>query len=136
MSRVAPAPRAMLISVWLLLMAACPGCSHAPEPRAVVSDAAQVGLASYYARKFEGRRTASGEAYCGDELTAAHRTLPFGTRVRVTHVASGRSVECRVNDRGPHRKGRIIDLSHRAAVALGIVQQGVARVRLEVLASR
>ena len=123
----------MLISVWLLLMAACPGCSHSPEPSAVVPDNAQSGIASYYGRKFEGRRTANGERYRGDGFTAAHRSLPFGSRIRITHVASGRSVECRVNDRGPFRKGRIVDLSHRAAEALGILSTGLARVRLEVL---
>ncbi len=94
----------------------------------------EVGVASYYAAKFEGRRTASGERYRGGELTAAHRTLPFGTRVRVTHLASGRSVEVVINDRGPHKKGRIVDLSRRAAEAIGLLRAGVARVRLEVLA--
>jgi rare lipoprotein A len=123
----------MLISVWLLLMASCPGCSHAPRPLAVVPGSAQSGIASFYGHEFEGRRTANGERYHGEEFTAAHRTLPFGTRIRITHVKSGRSVECRVNDRGPHRKGRIVDLSHRAAEALGILRDGLARVTLEVL---
>jgi rare lipoprotein A len=131
-----PSRPPVLISVWLLLMAACTGCSHAPGPAAVVPDSAQSGVASYYASKFEGRRTANGERYTGDEYTAAHKTLPFGTRIRVTHLKSGRTVECRVNDRGPHKKGRIVDLSRRAAEALGIMADGLAKVRLEVLEAR
>ena len=86
-------------------------------------------------REFEGRRTASGERYDGEELTAAHRTLPFGTRVRVVNLANDRAVEVVINDRGPHKKGRIVDLSHRAAELIGLLRVGVARVRLEVIAS-
>jgi rare lipoprotein A len=125
----------VLISLWLLLMAACPGCSHAPHPDAVVPGSAQSGIASFYGSDFEGRRTANGERYRGAEFTAAHKTLPFGTRIRITHVRTGRTVEVRVNDRGPHRKGRIVDLSHRAAEALGILRDGLAKVTLEVLAA-
>ena len=91
------------------------------------------GRASYYGNEFEGRRTASGDRYDGDALTAAHRTLPFGTRVRVTNLDNGRSVEVVINDRGPHRKGRVIDLSHRAAEELGMVRAGTARVAVEVV---
>jgi rare lipoprotein A len=100
----------------------------------VPSAGEEVGIASYYASKFEGRRTASGERYRAKELTAAHRTLPFGAVVRVTHLASGRSVEVRINDRGPFKKGRIVDLSRRAAEAIDLIRAGLARVRLEVLA--
>ena len=131
-----PSRPPVLISVWLMLMAACTGCSHAPGPGSVVPDSAQSGVASYYASKFEGRRTANGERYTSAEYTAAHRTLPFGTRIRVTHLRSGRTVECRVNDRGPFKKGRIVDLSRRAAEALGIVSDGLAKVRVEVLEPR
>ena len=92
-----------------------------------------MGLASHYARRFEGRRTASGEPYDERELTGAHRTLPFGTRVRVTNLSNHRSVVVRINDRGPFRKGRIIDLSRRAARDLGFLREGMARVRLEAL---
>ncbi len=88
------------------------------------------GLASYYRY---GSRTASGEKFDAGELTAAHRTLPFGTRVRVTNVATGRSVTVRVNDRGPFVNGRVIDVSHAAAESLGMVQQGVTKVKLDVL---
>ena len=88
------------------------------------------GLASYYRH---GSRTASGEKFNAGELTAAHRTLPFGTRVRVTNVATGRSVTVRVNDRGPFINGRVIDVSHAAAKSLGMVQRGVTKVKLDVL---
>jgi rare lipoprotein A len=94
----------------------------------------QRGMASYYGSEFEGRRTASGDRYRGAQLTAAHRTLPFGTRVRVTNLANGKSVEVVINDRGPHVKGRIVDLSKRAAREIDMVRAGLARVRLEVLA--
>jgi rare lipoprotein A len=90
-----------------------------------------VGVASYYGHRFQGRRTASGERYDVHALTCAHRTAPFGARLRVTDVASGRSVVVRVNDRGPFARGRIVDLSLAAARALGIVRRGVARVRVE-----
>ncbi len=96
-------------------------------------DGAQIGLASYYATKFEGRRTASGDVYRRDAMTAAHRSLPFGTRVRVTRVTTGKSVELVINDRGPFIKGRIVDVSRRAAEQLDLVRVGLARVRLDVL---
>jgi rare lipoprotein A len=87
-------------------------------------------LASFYAH---GRRTASGEKFDASDLTAAHRTLPFGTRVRVTNVATGQSVTVRVNDRGPYVRGRAIDVSSSAAQVLGITRQGVAKVKLDVV---
>jgi rare lipoprotein A len=93
----------------------------------------QEGVASWYGKKFHGRRTASGERYDMHELTAAHRTLPFGTRVRVTNLDNGRKVVVRINDRGPFIKGRVIDLSYAAARQVGMVNAGVARVRLEVV---
>lgn len=88
----------------------------------------QKGNASYYARKFEGRRTASGERYRRKLLTAAHRTLPFNTRVKVTNPKNGRWVIVRINDRGPFHKKRIIDVSERAARHLGIYGHGHSRV--------
>ena len=92
----------------------------------------QVGMASYYGREHDGRRTASGEVFDMNGMTAAHRTLPFGTRVRVTNLANGREVTVRINDRGPFHRGRILDLSYGAARKLGIVGRGVARVRVAV----
>jgi rare lipoprotein A len=93
----------------------------------------EVGVASYYASRFEGRRTASGERYDPDELTAAHRTLAFGTRVRVTRLDDGRDVVVRINDRGPFVEGRVIDLSYAAAKQIDLLQAGVAEVQLDVL---
>jgi rare lipoprotein A len=98
----------------------------------VVGDT-QVGIASYYGGKFHGRKTANGERFDMNALTAAHKTLPLGTKVRVTHVKTGRSVVVRINDRGPFVKGRVIDLSRRAARELGMIQRGVAKVRVEVI---
>ena len=88
------------------------------------------GLASFYT---EGTRTANGEKFDTHQLTAAHPTLPFGTKLRVTNVASGRSVTVLVNDRGPYVPGRVVDVSYSAANALGMVGQGVAKVKLDVV---
>jgi rare lipoprotein A len=88
------------------------------------------GIASYYGNKFAGRRTASGETYRPGAYTAAHRTLPFGTRIVVTHAGNGRQVTVRVNDRGPFVRGRVIDLSYAAAQKIGLQQTGTARVTL------
>lgn len=94
---------------------------------------ANLGNASWYGAVLEGHRTASGETFRKDELTAAHRTLPFGTLVRVVDVKSGKSVVVRINDRGVLFPDRIIDLSSGAAEGLGILRAGVAKVRLEIL---
>ena len=93
----------------------------------------QVGVASWYGPKFHGRKTASGEIFDMHALTAAHRTLPFGTLVRVTYLKTGKSVVVRINDRGPWKRGRIIDLSYAAARKIGLVRDGTGRVRLEVV---
>jgi rare lipoprotein A len=90
------------------------------------------GVASYYADSFHGSKTASGEKYNKRADTAAHRTLAFGTRVKVTNLENGKSVWVRINDRGPHVEGRIIDLSRSAARKLGIKQSGTAKVRIEI----
>lgn len=89
-----------------------------------------VGLASYYGAGLHGRPTANGERFDKEQLTAAHRTLPFGTCVEVTSMANGRSVRVRINDRGPYAGGRIIDLSEAAARELNMIASGVTRVRL------
>lgn len=93
----------------------------------------QIGYASWYGREYHGRLTASGERFNMRRISAAHPTLPFGTRVRVTNLENGRSVVLRVNDRGPFKKRRIIDLSWGAARRLGMVEQGVVRVGLQIL---
>lgn len=125
----------------LLVLAAA--CAHAPptstpesspaareEPRAEGSEA-EIGLASYYGRAFHGRRTASGARYDMHALTCAHPSAPFGTRLRITEVESGRSVDVTVTDRGPFAPGRVVDLSLAAARKLGIIARGLARVRVE-----
>ena len=93
----------------------------------------QVGSASWYGREYHGRPTASGERYNMRDATAAHQTLPFGTRVKVTNLETGRAVVVRINDRGPFLKGRIIDLSWGAARRLGMVEEGVVTVGLQLL---
>ena len=91
------------------------------------------GIASFYGYDFSGNKTASGERFNPEAMTAAHRTLPFGTRVRVTNPRNGRSVIVRINDRGPFIRGRVIDLSYGAARVLGIIRRGIAPVRIQVL---
>jgi len=91
------------------------------------------GIASWYGPGFHGRKTANGEIYNMYEMTAAHKTLPFGTRVKVIDLETGRSVIVRINDRGPFVEGRVIDLSYAAARALGMEKKGTARVALQIL---
>tara|TARA_B100000678_G_scaffold52548_1_gene41962 strand:- start:136 stop:720 length:585 start_codon:yes stop_codon:yes gene_type:complete len=91
------------------------------------------GVASYYAARFHGRRTASGERFDMNAMTAAHKTLPFGTKVRVTNPSTGKSVVVRINDRGPFTRGREIDLSHRAASEIGLIARGHATVELALI---
>ncbi|UCF70002.1 MAG: septal ring lytic transglycosylase RlpA family protein [candidate division WOR-3 bacterium] len=91
------------------------------------------GLASYYGAEFHGRKTASGETFDQHDLTCAHRHLPFGTRVKVTNLKNSKSVVVRVNDRGPWVRGRVIDLSYAAAKKIGMVSDGVVKVKVEVV---
>jgi len=106
--------------------------SKAPPPSRS-SRASQTGLASWYGPRFHGRLTANGEVYNQFGMTAAHKTLPFGARVRVTNLKTGQSIQVRINDRGPHARGRIIDLSYAAARRVGVYKRGVASVQIEVL---
>ena len=99
----------------------------------VANKATYSGKASWYGPGFHGRRTANGEVFNSNDLTAAHRSLPFGTKVRVTNINNGRSVVVRINDRGPFSGGRIIDLSAGAARSINMINSGVAPVRVEVL---
>jgi rare lipoprotein A len=106
---------------------------HTPsgfDRSATETQVASHGLASFYT---EGAKTASGERFDPHELTAAHPTLPFGTKLRVTNVATGRSVTVRVNDRGPFVHGRVVDVSYAAAETIGLVGKGVAEVQLDVV---
>jgi rare lipoprotein A len=128
--------------VLVILALATVGCASArrstvadgvggPEPGTRIE-----GLASWYGQQHQGLKTASGETFDKNKLTAAHRTLPFGTRLRVTNVENGKSVVVRVNDRGPHVAGRVLDVSYGAAQALGMTGAGVARVEMIVLRGR
>ena len=100
---------------------------------AVAFGQVQTGKASFYADKFEGVQTASGEKYKRKKLTGAHKTLPFGTKVRITNLQNNKTVEIVINDRGPYVDGRIVDVSKAAAEKLGFINQGIAEVRLEVI---
>ena len=121
-----------------LAVAACGGPKQPDErgkkPRRVaVAPGVQMGKASWYGGKWHGGPTASGETYNKRSMTAAHRSLPFGTRVRVTNLRNGKSVVVRINNRGPYIKGRIIDLSEAAAEQLGMIKAGVVPVKVERL---
>jgi len=117
----------------LLTLALATGCASTGGRLSPPGVAPEIGEASYYSSEHQGRRTASGERYDDDKLTAAHRTLPFGTRVRVTNLENGRSAVVRITDRGPSRHGRVIDVSKRTARDLGFLTEGTAKVRLDVL---
>lgn len=119
---------AMTLGATVGLAPQAPQAKERPAPGEAIE-----GRASWYGGKFHGRRTANGERFDMDDLTAAHRTLPFGTKVRVTNARNGRSVVVRINDRGPFIGGRVIDLSRGAADAIGMVRTGVAPVRIERL---
>ena len=108
------------------------GCASKTKPHNYTAYA-EVGHASYYGAQWHGRTTANGERMNIHAMTAAHKTLPFHTRVRVTMLSTGKSVVVRINDRGPFIKGRIIDLSDEAAKRIGLLGKGVAKVRIEVL---
>jgi rare lipoprotein A len=122
-----------------LLLAAChrktavrtPAAPPAPINHTIVEN--EEGVASWYGHPFHGRPAANGEIYDMEKMTAAHRTLPFDTWVRVHDLDNGQTVDVRINDRGPFVDGRIIDISHAAARAIGIIGPGTARVRLEIL---
>ncbi|WP_319783733.1 septal ring lytic transglycosylase RlpA family protein [Oceanisphaera sp. IT1-181] len=122
---------------WLLLplTLVLQSCGSAPPPpvSGPVVVSAQQGKASYYGTRHHGRKTASGERFNKNALTAAHRTLPFGSLVRVTNLNNHKSIVVRINDRGPYAKGRIIDLSEQAARELNMIRAGVAQVRVEQL---
>ncbi|MFP4228337.1 MAG: septal ring lytic transglycosylase RlpA family protein [Salinivenus sp.] len=119
----------------LLVLVAIACISCAATGRSAEDSVYQRGEASYYADKFEGRPTASGEPYDPEALTAAHRRLPFGTRVRVTRtdVPDAPSIVVEINDRGPFARGRIIDLSEEGARSLNMIEDGVAAVRVEIV---
>ena len=127
--------RLILTSAALLLALNCggnPGVSL-PPPLAAQVGYAETGVASWYGHPYHGRKTSNGETYDMEQLTAAHLKFPFNTVVRVTNLANSLSVEVRINDRGPFSKDRILDLSHAAARQIGMIGEGTAMVRLEVV---
>jgi rare lipoprotein A len=117
----------------LALLAGCSTTSYDSDSEVSGRGYRAEGTASYYGKAHHGKRTASGERFNQNALTAAHRTLAFGTRVKVTNLDNGRSVVVRINDRGPFGRGRIIDVSKAAAEQLNMLRSGTARVRLEGL---
>ncbi|HET9253294.1 MAG TPA: septal ring lytic transglycosylase RlpA family protein [Candidatus Eisenbacteria bacterium] len=129
-----PSLSTALLLLGFLLGGGCAARSAGPKPHdydTAGDEFVEEGIAAYYATAFHGRRTASGSVYDERDLTAAHRTLPFGTRVRVTHLENRKEVVVTINDRGPFTKGRVIDLSREAAKRLDLIRDGIARVRLE-----
>jgi rare lipoprotein A len=129
---IEPAASAAVIEI--VPLAAVPVAAEVTLPSAPQETVLGRGSASYYAARFNGRRTASGEAFDNSDMTAAHRSLPFGSRVRVTNTANGRSVVVRINDRGPFTRGRLIDVSRAAAGELGLVARGHGDVELALIA--
>ncbi|MDH1007750.1 septal ring lytic transglycosylase RlpA family protein [Pseudomonas nicosulfuronedens] len=125
--------RPMALVGCLALLAGCSTTSYDSDSEVSGRGYRAEGTASYYGKAHHGKRTASGERFNQNALTAAHRTLAFGTRVRVTNLDNGRSVVVRINDRGPFGRGRIIDVSKAAAEQLNMLRSGTARVRLEGL---
>ena len=125
----------LLLSVTVICLAACSLPLSRIPPPIIAPRASQTGIASWYGPGFHGKTTASGVIYNQNELTAAHQTLPLGTRVLVTNLDNGRSIEVLINDRGPFAKGRIIDLSYAAAETLGMIGPGTIPVRIEVVTS-
>lgn len=127
--------RVPLVAVFagLALLAGCARVVPTGPSAPSVAGGEEVGMASWYGSAHQGRRTASGEVFDMNQLTAAHRTLPFGTRVLVTNRDTSQSAEVRINDRGPFVKGRILDVSYAAARLLGAVGPGTIPVRVRVL---
>lgn len=115
----------LLPVLFLVFMYGCAGSKFTEE-----------GKASYYSNKLAGRKMANGEKYNPKKLTAAHKTLPFGTRIKVTNLETKKSVKVKITDRGPYSAGRILDLSYSAADKLNIVKAGVAPVKLKVLKTK
>ena len=130
---ISPLVKIRVQALAILLVLGLYSCKTASSParKGNARVSTETGMASFYANKHNGNKTANGERYQSTKLTAAHQTLPFGTMVKVTNLSNGKSVEVRINDRGPYAKGRIIDLSRSAAKKIGMIDAGVAKVKLE-----
>ena len=126
---------AVLIPLLLTVSAAAQNVEITSDPVVDIDEETEIGggMASYYGDELAGNRTASGERFNPAQLTAAHRSLPFGSMVRVTNTSNGDSVIVRINDRGPFSHGRVIDVSHAAAREIGMHRSGTARVKLALL---
>ncbi len=121
-----------VILVFVLFLHGCARLTR-QEPRPELSGYKATGMASYYAMKFQHRKTASGELLNNNSMTAAHKTLPFGTEVKVTNPINGKSVTVKINDRGPFVKGRIIDLTRAAFSQIANLDKGVTKVEIRVV---
>ena len=133
-------PSTLLLCASLLALATMPGCARKKAPRGsamlrVKLGYEEQGIASWYGRPYHGRATASGEIYDMEQLTAAHPRLPFGVTTRVFNLGNGKSVDVKINDRGPFVAGRIVDLSRAAARQIDLITPGITRVRLKVIAA-
>jgi rare lipoprotein A len=122
--------RYLFFAVALLLLA---GCASQDDSTIDPHGYDETGIASFYGSAHQGKRTASGERFDQHDLTAAHRRLPFGTRVKITNLSNDRSVVVRINDRGPHTRNRLVDVSRAAAEQLGMIGNGTAKVRIQDL---
>jgi rare lipoprotein A len=122
--------RYLFFAVALLLLA---GCASQDDSTIDPHGYDETGVASFYGSAHQGKRTASGERFDQHDLTAAHRRLPFGTRVKITNLSNDRSVVVRINDRGPHTRYRLVDVSRAAAEQLGMIGNGTAKVRIQDL---
>ncbi len=123
-----------LLLFFLFILISCGGGNrNIYPPKNTLQEYRLTGYASWYGPKFNGRRTASGEIFDMNKMTAAHNTLPFGTIVRVTNIRNGKSVVVKINDRGPFKKNRVIDLSYKAAKKLGMIKMGTAPVKITIL---
>src|ERR1700704_5062003 len=124
--------QSVCLVVVCIVLSGCAGKKRVKAPTAARLGSTETGVASWYGHPYHGRRAANGEIYDMEKMTAAHRTLPFGTWVRVKNLANNRTVEVRITDRGPFVGGRIVDLSHAAAATIEMIGPGTAKVKLTV----
>lgn len=125
--------RSMALAIALLTAPALTQVPYVSAQAEAGATKTRAGNASYYGSRFHGRRTANGERFNMNAMTAAHKSLPFGTKVRVTNRRNGKSVVVRINDRGPYAHGRVIDLSKAAASRIGMIHSGTAPVQIDIL---